>query len=81
MEHTVAIDDIWFNLYRQSDRDQVRDWSSFRKKLSSLAVWTKFECNLIVVLAVDIEGICYYKIVAEKETMNAARYLESCERH
>lgn len=45
---------------------QARKWRYSVEKAESVAVSSMFIYNVMVVLVMDIRGICYYKILSEK---------------
>lgn len=76
LEHTVAIDETWVSLYRPPERDQAREWCRPGEASSSVVLPTRFGRKVMLIVALDIHGICYYEILAEKGTVTARRYLE-----
>jgi histone-lysine N-methyltransferase SETMAR len=75
LEHTVAVDETWVSLYRGPERDQAKEWRRPEEKSTSVVVPDRFGRKVMIILAMDIRGICYYEIIAPKEKVNSARYL------
>lgn len=72
--HTVAIDEVRYNHYRQPV-DQARKWRRLAKNLSpNAAMSSRFAYKVLLAPAVDTY---YYEALVENEAMNAARHLDS----
>ena len=80
LTHTVAIDETWVSLHRPPERDQARQWLQQGEMPSSVAVPNRYGPKVMMILAMDIRGICYYEILSDKEKMDAPRYLELLKR-
>ncbi|CAH2101227.1 unnamed protein product [Euphydryas editha] len=76
LEHTVAIDETWVNLYRPPEKDQTKVWLATGEKQPSVVVKSRFGPKLILVLAMDFNGICYYELLGQHETVNHSRYIQ-----
>lgn len=59
-----------------SRRETRRDNGITLKKLSSVAVWSKFRLKMVVALAMDIRDICKYEILAENGRTNTVLCLD-----
>lgn len=75
LQHTVAIDETWVSFFRPPEKDQAKVWLRKGEKRPSLAVADRYEPKVMVILAMDIKGICGYEILPKKETVNGSRYL------
>lgn len=75
-KYTVTVDEAQFNFYGQLKMGQIRKWRGLEEKSSSVTVSSRFGRKVMVVLAMNIRGICYYDILVKNETMDAVRYLE-----
>lgn len=51
--------------------------ASRRRKPSSVVRSTRFERKMAVVLEIDVNGIRYYEILAENESINAFSFRDS----
>lgn len=80
LEHTVAIDETWVSFNRPPERDQARQWLREGERPMSVAVLNRYGPKVMMVLAMDIHGICYYEILDKNEKMSATRYLEFLKR-
>lgn len=76
LEHTVAIDETWVSLCRPPEKDQAKEWLQKGESSTSVAVLDRFGPKVLLILAMDVTGICYYEILPEKETLKGPRYLE-----
>lgn len=56
LKHMVTIYEAWFNLYRQLEGNEVRKWRYPGGKSSLVLVSTRFGHEMIVTLAVHING-------------------------
>jgi len=80
LSHTVAIDETWVSLYRPPEKDQSKQWLRRGEKPKSMAVPDRFGSKVMIILAMDIRGICYYEILNQNEKIGFARYLEFLKR-
>lgn len=76
LQHTVAIDETWVNFNRPLERDQLKEWRKPGEKAGTSPQPARFGPKLMLILAMDVNGICYYELLAEKEKVNGPRYLE-----
>ena len=76
LEHTVAVDETWVSLNRPPERDQAREWRKPGEKPTTVVVPNRFGRKVMMALAMDFNGICYYEILDRNEKMDSARYLE-----
>ncbi|CAH2105819.1 unnamed protein product [Euphydryas editha] len=76
LEHTVAIDETWVNLFRPTEKDQTKVWLATGEKRPSVVSKSRFVPKLILVLAMDFNGICYYELLDQHETVNHSHYIK-----
>ncbi|CAH2087381.1 unnamed protein product [Euphydryas editha] len=67
LEHTVAIDETWVNLYCPPKKDQTKVWLATGEKRPSVVLKSRFGAKLILILAMDFNGICYYESLGQHE--------------
>ena len=75
LQHTVTIDDTWISLLKPLEKDQAKQWKRSDEKLKQVAVADRHGKKYMMILALDINGICYYEILDQIETVNSQRYL------
>ena len=75
LEHTIAVDETWVSLNRPPERDQAREWLYEGESSTSLSLPSRFGPKVMIAMAMDIKGICYYEVLDAKEKMDAPRYL------
>lgn len=75
LEHTVTIDETWMSLHRPPEKDQAREWLKEGEEPTSVAGFDRYGPKVMAIVAMDINGICYSELLAQKETVTAARYL------
>lgn len=80
LEYTVAVDETWVSLNRPPERDQAREWLRSDEPSGSVALLNRFGPKVMLAMAMDIRGICYYEILVKGERMDAPRYLEFLKR-
>lgn len=80
LQRTVAIDESWISLNRPPERDQSKEWRRSGEAASTVAAAKPFGSKRMLILALDFKGVCYYELLAEKETVDGSRYLEFLKR-
>jgi hypothetical protein len=80
LEHTVATDETWIGLNVPPEKGQAREWLKQGESSTSMALPNRFGPKVMVVMAMDINGICYYEILGRQEKMDGPRYLEFLKR-
>ncbi len=65
---------------RPPERDQNKEWRRSGEAASTVAAAKPFGPKRMLILAMDFKGVCYYELLAEKETVNGPRYLEFLKR-
>lgn len=76
LEHTVAIDETWVYLNRPVEKDQAKEWRTTAENPTQVPQLNRYSQKVIMILAMDIKGICYYEILDENQSVNQQRYLE-----
>lgn len=76
LEHTVTIDETWISLNRPPEKDQVKEWRLQGERPTPVSRPDRYSPKVMMILAMDFNGICYYEILDEKQTVNKDRYIE-----
>lgn len=71
--NTVVVDETWVSFNHPLKKDQSKQWVEKEKKLSPVEKLKRYEPKVMIILAMDIKGICYYEILAKKETVDRDR--------
>ena len=79
LEATVSIDETWISLNRPPEKDQLKQWLQPGEKGTTVAAFNKFGPKRMLILAMDINGICYFELLAPQEKLNGVRYLQFLE--
>ena len=76
LEHTLTIYETWISLYRPPEKDQTKEWRMKGERLTQVAVPNRYQPKLMMVMAMDDDGIAGYQLLEEKQTVDGQVYLE-----
>lgn len=76
LKHTIATDETWVSLYRPPEKDQLKTWVRKGDQPTCVALPDRYGPKVMLALAMDYNGICYYEVLEHNEKMNSSRYLE-----
>lgn len=76
LDRTFAIDETWMPFHRPPEKDQNRRWLRTEERAETVPMPDRYSSKRMVIFAMDFNGICYYEILDQKETVNSDRYLE-----
>jgi len=68
---TISIDESWVSLNMASDRDQMRSWYFPGETSQSYVKQNIHGHKRMLIMAMDFNGICSYKLLSEKITVNS----------
>lgn len=74
LNRTLAIDETWVSLYMQPQRDQLRSWRNKNEEPPEFVLQSNYERKRILILAMDFQGVAYWKLCAPKETVTSEVY-------
>jgi transposase len=74
INRTLAIDETWLSLYMQPQRDQVRSWRNKNEKPPEFVQQSNYERNRMLILAMDSQGVAYWKLCEPKKTVTSEVY-------
>lgn len=80
LNRTLALDESWVSLYMQPQRDQLGPGSSGGSHALSVPRESIHKDKRMLLLAMDFDGIAWYHICEEKETVTAELYKSILER-
>lgn len=72
---TLAVDESWVFLYRAPERDQCRFWVSVGEEPPQVPRQHKAEHKRMLIVAMDFNGIAFWHLYDEGETVTADRYI------
>ncbi|MBJ5584736.1 transposase, partial [Salmonella enterica subsp. enterica serovar Typhimurium] len=61
-------------------KDQVKQWLGINKKRPTVARYDRYGPKLMLILAMDYDGICYCELLEARQTVNHERYLQFLQR-
>ena len=70
------MDQFFELLYQPPEKDQTKEWRMKGEMLTQVAVSNRYQPKLMMVMAMDDEGIVGYQLLEEKQTVNGQVYLE-----
>lgn len=74
LNRTLAIDETWVSLYMQPQRDQIRSWRNKNEDPPEFVLQSKYERKRMLILAMDFQGVAYWKLCAPKEIVTSEVY-------
>ncbi len=74
LRQTLALDETWVVLYRPFERDQRRFWLCTGEEPPQVPKQKMHERKRMLLVAMEFDGIAYYHLYEEGETVNAERY-------
>jgi hypothetical protein len=74
LRQTLALDETWVVLYRPPEGDQYRFWLCTGEEPPQVPKQKMHERKRMLLVAMDFDGIAYYHLYEEGETVNAERY-------
>lgn len=81
INRTLAIDETWVSLYMEPDRNQKRLYL-YPGEEPKPTVHQNIHVNKrLLIMAMDFNGIAFYEILEEKQTLNSNLYIEFLERN
>lgn len=76
IEKTLTIDETWVSLYMSPTRSQRRSWAFPGEPGPSVPVANIHAPKRMLILAMDQNGIAFYKLYPPKTTVNSTNYIE-----
>lgn len=74
LKRTLAIDETWVSLYMSPQKDQSRVWMSKGEEPPQVVTQNVHGRKRMLILAMDYNGIAFWELCQEKESVNAVRY-------
>lgn len=75
INRTLAIDETWLTLYMQPQRDQARSWRIKDENPQQIVLQSNYQRKRMLILAMDYNGVAYWKLCAPKETVTSEVYI------
>jgi histone-lysine N-methyltransferase SETMAR len=75
LKRTLAIDETWVSLSGAPTKDQAKYWIAPHEELPEIVSDNIYESKRMLILAMDFDGIAFWKLMDEKETVNSEKYL------
>lgn len=72
---TLAVDESWVYLYRAPERDKCRFWVSVGEEPPQVPRQQKAEHKRMLIVAMDYNGIGFWHLYEQGETVTAERYI------
>lgn len=74
INRTLAIDESWLSLYMEPQRDQSRSWRNKEETQPEIVHQSNYQRKRMLILAMDFQGVAYWKLCAPKETVTSEVY-------
>lgn len=75
LKRTLTIDETWVKLYMEPDRDQRRQWLKEGEQIEPTLCENTYGQKRMLIMAMDFDGIAYYELLPERQTVNAEVYI------
>ena len=81
LKSIVAIDESWVSLYTPPQRNQRQFWLPRGAAAPEIPNVEIHERKRLLILAMDFDGVAFYELLNENETLNSNRYLSFIEEY
>lgn len=81
LERTLSIDETWVKLYMEPDRNQRGQWLRKDEEAEPAVVEDIHGNKRMLIMAMDFDGIAFYELLPEKQTVTADVYISFLKKH
>lgn len=81
LKRTLAIDETWVHLYAPPAKDKARFWLGADEKKPIIARQELRERKRMLIMAMDLNGITFWELCEEEQTVTAERYKSFLQRN